>query len=55
MKYAGISYDRWVNFPVMCYFLRLLGMFCGHLVYLFSPFWHIVPRKSGNSDSILPR
>jgi hypothetical protein len=31
----------------MVYFQTNLGIFYGHLVY-FSPFWYVVPKKSGN-------
>jgi hypothetical protein len=29
------------------YILWLFGIFCGHW-YIISPFWYVVPRKSGN-------
>jgi hypothetical protein len=30
------------------YFLRLIGKFCGHLVYIFSRFGILYQEKSGN-------
>jgi hypothetical protein len=40
-------YGHLVYFTAICYILWPFGIFGGNLVY-FSPFWYIVPKKSGN-------
>jgi hypothetical protein len=45
MEDVGIFYEHLVNFTANWYILWTFGIICGILVYIFSPFWCVVPRK----------
>jgi hypothetical protein len=47
MENLCIFYDHLVYFTAIESILWPFGIFCGNLVY-FSPFWYVVPKKSGN-------
>jgi hypothetical protein len=40
-----LQWKMWVYFMDIWSLLRLFDIFYDHLVYLFSPFWYIGPRK----------
>jgi hypothetical protein len=45
MRHVAMFYGQLVYFTTSWYTLWRFGIFPGHLVYVFSPFWYGVPRK----------
>jgi hypothetical protein len=45
MEGVGILHVHLVYFKAVWYILWQYGIFYSYLVYIFSPFWYVVPRK----------
>jgi hypothetical protein len=50
-----ILYGQLAFLLLFWYILWTLDIVYGYLVYIFSPFWYVVPIKSGNPVLILKR